>query len=289
MLMSRGYSPDTHSTLLTAYYNTPSKLQLASYGTYVTDLVRYGRVEELSETLVLGLSPNACNAHGESIVHTACRLSDLQTLDALIKAGCSIQVSDDNGRTPFHDACSSAEPNFRLIETLLNIDKHLFFLADKRGHLPLSCVKSDHWSLWLQFLESKKNDYWPLRRGNDGTKSPDLMSLMPHSRPVRDPVHALSIDISRMLAAGILKPSETEELLDFDDSGDTADLYSSDDEEEEEEDDDDDDDDEENIENCSPTFNMSIHDTRYQDSSDLAEMKHILESIYSANQRPLDW
>ena len=282
MLKSRGYSPDTHSTLLTAYYNTPSKLQLASYGTYVTDLVRYGRVEELSEALVLGLSPNACNAHGESIVHTACRLSDLQTLDALIKAGCSIQVSNDNGRTPFHDACSSAEPNFRLIETLLNIDKHLFFLADKRGHLPLSCVKSDHWSLWLQFLESKKNDYWPLCKGHDGTDSHDLMILMPHSRPVRDPVHALSIDSSRMVAAGFFKPSETKELLDFDVSGDTADLDSSDYE-------DDYDDDEENIEIRSPTFNMSLHDTRYQDSSDLAEMKHILESIYSANQRPLDW
>ena len=278
--MSRGYSPDTHSTLLTAYYNTPSKLQLASYGTYVTDLVRYGRVEELSEALVLGLSPNACNAHGESIVHTACRLSDLQTLDALIKAGCSIQVSDDNGRTPFHDACSSAEPNFRLIETLLNIDKHLFFLADKRGHLPLSCVKSDHWSLWLQFLESKKNDYWPLCKGHDGTDSHDLMILMPHSRPVRDPVHALSIDISRMVAAGIVKPSETEELLDFDDSGDTADFDS----------DDDDANDEKNVEIHSPTFkNMSLQDTRYQDSWDVAEMKHILDSIDSPIKRPLDW
>lgn len=235
LLKSRGYSPATHSTLLTAYYNVPSKLQIASYGIYITDLVRNGNVEKLTEALALGLSPNACNIHGESILHTACRLSNVQTLDVLLEAGCDIQVSDDNGRTPLHDACSAAEPNFQLIEKLLVIDKHMFFLADKRGHLPLSYTRPEHWSQWLQFLESKKNDYWPLRHGaENGNDILGLTNLMPHSRPVRDPSCALSMDITRMVAAGKLEPSEVS-FLSFDLSGEITDCDSDDD------DDDDDD------------------------------------------------
>jgi Ankyrin repeats (3 copies) len=288
MLMSRGYSSDTHSTLLTAYYNAPTKLQLASYGIYVTDLVRNGRVEKLNEAFALGLSPNACNIHGESIVHTACRLSDIQTLDVLIKAGCDVQVSDDNGRTPLHDACSSVEPNFRLIEKLLNMDKHLLFLADKRGHLPLSYTRQHHWSLWLQFLESRKNDYWPLHCGIDGSDSPNLTLLMPHSRPVCDPQHALSIDISRMVATGSLKPSEVELLfLNVDDSGGTVDIDSDDDDDDDLNEDSDDDD--RSIEIFLPSYKTSFEDTRYQDSWNTTEMENILESIDSPIKRPLIW
>ena len=286
LLRTRGYSPDTHSTLLTAYYNSPSKLQIASYGNYTTDLVQNGRLEQLFEVFSLGLSPNACNVHGESIVHTACRLSKAQTLGVLVEAGCDVQISDNNGRTPLHDACSAAEPNFQLVEKLLDIDQHLLFLADKRGHLPLSYTRQEHWSDWLQFLESKKNEYWPLRHDADEKNTAELTRLMPHSRPVRDPTHALSLDMTRRVASGRLQPSEVSVLV-LDVCGEITDCDSYADSNDVDIEEDDADDTSINI--CSPSFDMPSEQMRYDDSWNVVEMKNILESIDSPIKRPLHW
>ena len=294
MLMSRSYSPTTHSTLSTAYYNAPSALQLASFGLYFTDLVQQGRVDKLSEALDVGLSPNACNVHGESIVHTACRLANVKTFDVLIEAGCDIQISDDYGRTPLHDACGATEPNFELVEKLLSIDRQLLFLADKRGHLPLSYTRQRHWSRWLQFLESKKDDYWPHCHGVDANGTSDLTILMPHSRPVRDPKNACSIHIARMVAVGKLKPSEVA-ILESDDP-----LVHIDDDSDDEYDDEEDDDENDDcsIDICShlvhnllgsPQVTNSTGSSSFQNSWNETEMKNILESIISPIKRPLDW
>jgi hypothetical protein len=208
-----------------------------------------------------------------------------------MSAGCDIQVSDDNGRTPLHDACSSAEPNFRLVEKLLNADKNLLFLVDIRGHSPLSNTRREHWPLWLQFIESRKNEYWPLRLGTDGTDSLNLITLMPHSRPVHDPKHALSLNICRMVSSGSLKPSDVEKLLFENNISGGITQIDSDDEDDDSNGEDGEDDDYFNTSNDtqSPSFNILLEDAVYQDSWNAAEMKIILESIDSPVKRPLVW
>ena len=154
-MLSRGYSTSKIATLDSGYYNTPTQLQLASYGVYVLGILRDGNTEAVQEVLNLGLSSNACNLHGESIVHKVCRQSDILMLDVLLQAKCDVRVSDENGRTPLHFACWATEPNFPLIEKLLERDKQMLYMMDSRGHLPLSYILKHHWSQWLQFLQSK--------------------------------------------------------------------------------------------------------------------------------------
>ena len=209
MILSRGYSAIKYSTLSSAYYNKPTPLQLASHGIFIADMILYGDMEAVQEILQLGLSPNACNMHGESIVHSVCRRSDIQMLDVLLQAGCDIQVSDDNGRTPLHDACWAPEPNFALIEKLLERDKNMLYMMDSRGHLPLSHTRKHHWSGWLQFLQSKKDDYWPRVGASSCSMNESALALLePNSRPVRDPSVTLTLSLTKMVAGGKLKPKE---------------------------------------------------------------------------------
>jgi hypothetical protein len=208
MIQSRGYSTAKHETLISAYYNQPTPLQLASYGVYVIELVRKADEHGLQEVMDLGLSPNACNKHGESILHNVCRRGDSRMLDVLLQAGCENQVSDDSGRTPLHDACWAAEPNFPLIEKVLERDIRLLYMADIRGHLPLSYTRQEHWSEWLQFLASKKDIYWPRVFSDDENSAPELTFSMPHSRPIPDPDHALSLELARLVAGAKLEPQE---------------------------------------------------------------------------------
>ena len=110
------------------------------------------QVEELKEVLACGLSPNPCNSFGESLIHTVSRCGKHQVLQVFIDNGCSLQVSDDYGRTPLHDACWAAEPAFETVELIMKADRRLFFMIDARSHLPLAYVRREHWDAWIGFL-----------------------------------------------------------------------------------------------------------------------------------------
>jgi hypothetical protein len=121
-------------------------------------------------------------------------------LDVLLQAGCEIKVSDDKGRTPLHDACWAPEPNFPLIEKLLDQDKQMLYMMDSRGHLPLMYARKHHWSKWLQFLRSKKDEYWP--RGVALSYSElGLPFSSPNSRPISDPKVTLTLALTKWLLA----------------------------------------------------------------------------------------
>ena len=286
---SRGYSASKYATLLSGYYNQPTQLQLASYGVYIIDMVREGNTEAVQEVLKLGLSPNACNMHGESIVHSVCRRSDTMMLDVLLQAGCDIQVSDDNGRTPLHDACWAPEPNFPLIEKLLERDDQMLYMMDSRGHLPLSYTRKHHWSEWLQFLQSKKDDYWP-RGGNTSCIIEDsgLPFSEPNSRPIRDPDVTLTISLTRMVASGKLKPREAQfmqnEFEDKQNAESSCNYY--DDDDSDCSDDSDDDDDESMVSTVSES---STTKEEMHDSWNFEEMNEILNSLTKPNRTPLAW
>lgn len=206
MIRSRGYSVVTCATLKSAYYNKPTPLQEASYGLHVIALVKCGDAEGLRKALASGLSSNPANNHGESLLHMICRRGDTGLLSVMLELGCDIQVTDDYCRTQLHDACWASEPAFELVDKLLERDIRLFYMTDCRGALPLSYVRKEHWSQWLQYLESKKEVYWPRRC--DDEKVPKWTLQLPNTRPVPDPEQALTLELAYMVANGKMTPAE---------------------------------------------------------------------------------
>jgi len=221
MIRSRGYSTSRFKTLQTAYYNKPTALQQASYDIHLIELVRQGDIATFRELVGSGISPNPCNSFGESLVHMICRRGALEFLQVLIDSGCSLQVADDYGRTPLHDACWAARPCFEVVDMILKSDRRLLHLTDCRGAVPLSYVRKDHWGAWLEFLESKKDVYWPQRNtrvdGEEG--APELANFEPNSRPLVNPANALPAELAAMVASGRMNADEAKFLL-IDEKGD---------------------------------------------------------------------
>jgi ankyrin repeat protein len=180
-----------------------------------------------------GLSPNPCNNFGESLVHMVCRRGDHKLLRILLEAGCSLQVTDDYGRTPLHDACWRADPSFETVTLILDSDKHLLNLLDCRGAAPLSYVGRERYDVWIEFLTSKMDQFWPIRDlAEEGEERPPPLTLrQPHSLPIPDPGHALSLDVAAMVANGKMQPEEALFLDDSESEGDSDDDSDSDDDE----------------------------------------------------------
>jgi len=225
MIQPRGYSTERYNTVNSAYHNKPTKLQVASYDLHLKELMRNNKVDEFNAVLASGISPNPANEYGESILHMVCRRGDTKFLKVLVEHRCSFQVADDYGRTPLHDACWCANPNFDVVEMILDADRRLLHMTDCRGALPLSYVPKDQWSAWLLFLESKKEKYWSNRNvaliGKE--QPPQLTQYAAHTRPLLDPPGALPPSLASMVASGRIKPEEAK-LLMYEVNDDNADA-----------------------------------------------------------------
>ena len=114
MLENRGYCTERYFVHESGYYNQPTPLQQLSYHPHIIDLVKSNNVKDLRALFVAGLSTNPANAHGEGLINLVCRIGAADILKLMIDSGCDVQVSDDYGRTPLHDACWSARPNCKL-------------------------------------------------------------------------------------------------------------------------------------------------------------------------------
>lgn len=141
---------------------------------------------------------------------------------------------------------------------ILQQDSRLLHLTDCRGAVPLSYVRKDHWARWLEYLESKKDVYWPQRnvRMVGEEQPPELAGYVPNSRPLLNPPNALPTELANMVASGRMKPDEARFLMydkgcdttaeesdedsesdydesdsDYDSDGDDADEFSLDEEE----------------------------------------------------------
>lgn len=129
---------------------------IKAYTVEVISAVRLGNIDELERLLDLGHCMQCCNKFGESILHLACRRGYTEVVRFLIeKAKVSINIKDDYGRTPLHDACWVNSPNFELIEMLIRSSPDLLLMQDIRGHTPLQYVKKDTTRQWDQFLTEK--------------------------------------------------------------------------------------------------------------------------------------
>jgi ankyrin repeat protein len=114
MLEKRGYSTERYYVHESGYYNHPTPLQQLSYHPHIIDLVKSNHVEELRALFAAGLSTNPANVHGEGLINLVCRIGAADVLKMMIDSDCDVQVSDDYGRTPLHDACWTAKPNCKL-------------------------------------------------------------------------------------------------------------------------------------------------------------------------------
>lgn len=220
LIHSRGYSTRRYRTLQTGYYSKPTAFQQASYNVHLVKLVRDRDIHGLRSLMKAGISQNPCNAYGESLVHMVCRRGDHDLLEMmLMEVGTTIQVSDDYGRTPLHDACWAAQPSFETVELIGDRDVALFHMTDSRGAVPLSYVRREHWPQWIDFLESKKDDWWPPKAEED--EPGPLIDVGPNELPVPDPPNALSIELASMVASGVMSPEEAillkDDEYDYDD------------------------------------------------------------------------
>jgi hypothetical protein len=109
---------------------------------------------------------DACNRHGESIVHISCRRGQADTLRFLLRNGGRVHMCDDLGRTPLHDACWAKAPVFDCISTIMDRDPSLIRVVDCRGASPLAYIRREHWPVWRHFFDSKKDTYWKPREPN---------------------------------------------------------------------------------------------------------------------------
>merc|ERR1712113_1243402 len=98
------------------------------------------------------------NRFGESLLHMACRRGYTDVVRYLItEADVTLRVKDDFGRTPLHDACWSATPNFELMELIMEHDPDLLLVEDVRGHSPFSYARRSHWKDWRDFLTRRRD------------------------------------------------------------------------------------------------------------------------------------
>jgi hypothetical protein len=136
----------------------PDSEFIDAYDMEAVKAIRCGDVVNLRRMLDEGQSFNACNKFGESLIHMACRRGGLDVVYFLMNdAQVNIDVRDDFGRTPLHDACWTTKPNFDLMDLLLKqAPPDLLVVQDIRGHTPFHYARREHWSEWIVFFQGRE-------------------------------------------------------------------------------------------------------------------------------------
>jgi Ankyrin repeats (3 copies) len=137
--------------------------RLSSYSLDIIGAVKSGDLDFLRYSYFeLKRNMNCCNRFGESILHTACRHSQVAVVRFLIQeAQVDLRVVDDFGRTPCHDAAWQSEPNMEIIEMIITRWPDLLLICDKRGFSPLQYVRKNHWEAWNHLLKSQGREVFP--------------------------------------------------------------------------------------------------------------------------------
>jgi Ankyrin repeats (3 copies) len=140
---------------LKGFFSDFTDAEMDAYDQDVLTAIRSRNIDQLRTFHESGRPLKCSNQFGESLLHLACRRGFVDVARFLIlEAGVPVQVKDDYGRTPLHDACWTCDPNFELVELILSQSSDLLFLSDRRGHCPLSYTRKEHWSAWTEFLKS---------------------------------------------------------------------------------------------------------------------------------------
>jgi hypothetical protein len=221
-LKLRGYSTERYTAINSGYSNIPTQLQLVSYDVHILKTIVHDRDEHsVREMLTCGISPNACNKHGELLLHTVCKSGQDKLLQVFLDCGADIQISDGSGRTPMHDACWGSPPSFKTFELLMKQDPNLIRMVDGRGALPLASVRKDQYGAWNSFLASILDIYWSPRDASKGIQGPPPLAVAKsNSRPAANPENALSLRLAALVSSGLMDPEEAMEAQSEEDEED---------------------------------------------------------------------
>lgn len=115
------------------------------------------------------------NRFGESLMHLACRRGRTEMVRFLVEElpGASpsqmLSIKDDCLKTPLHDACWTASPNFELVELILKHAPEQVVMQDIRGNTPFDYVRKEDYPLWLKFLWERRPLLGPARSASSST------------------------------------------------------------------------------------------------------------------------
>lgn len=136
------------------YFNDVTPERVAAHSLKVDNAIRKGDLERLQKYHANGVSLDSCNKHGESMIHLACRLGNFDIVKSLVEdAKVPVRVQDDCGKTPMHEACWTPNPDFKLIQFIVNKAPELLFVSDKRGFNPLRYIPKSCWDDWCDFFQ----------------------------------------------------------------------------------------------------------------------------------------
>lgn len=158
ILQSQGYKADIKkSSELHDFFIEMTGECDAAYDQDVITAVREGDIDTLREMHENGRPLQCSNKFGESLIHMACRRGLTDVVRFLIKeAGVTLRVKDDVGRSPLHDAFWSSEPNFDLLDLLIEHDADLLLVQDNRGDLPIKYARQNQWDAWRSYLLNRR-------------------------------------------------------------------------------------------------------------------------------------
>lgn len=155
-LKGNGFDSDTISPE-PSFFEPNTDANIEGYTTCILNAVRAQDINKLEQLRSQGHPMQCRNKFGESILHLACRRGCVKVVDFLVNiAKISINVRDDYGRTPLHDACWVIKPDFDLITILIRSSPDLMLIRDKRGFLPLQYVKKDQYVEWCNYLKKSE-------------------------------------------------------------------------------------------------------------------------------------
>ena len=145
---------------LEGFFHAPTQAEIDAYQHDILAAVRASKIETLREFYQQGRPMKCSNEFGESILHLACRKGLTEVAKFLVEeANVPVQVCDDYGRNPLHDACWVHKPNFELMDLILKRCPDLLFIKDRRGHTPLSFARRDQWKAWNDYLKTKSPEF----------------------------------------------------------------------------------------------------------------------------------
>jgi ankyrin repeat protein len=154
---SNGCDARIQISTMSDLFHTPTDDEIASYHQEVIQAVRDRDIDRLRSYVGDGRNLQCCNRFGESLMHMACRRGFTDVVKFLVlEAKCTVFVRDDYGRTAMHDAAWSPEPNFEMLEFLIEQAPELLLMSDVRGHTPFSYVRKEHWQDWIVFLQKHR-------------------------------------------------------------------------------------------------------------------------------------
>ena len=211
LLKERGYPSQTISSEEAGYGFEPTPFQLASFGARLVHAVHTKDVGLLDRLLSCGISPNPCNAFGDSVLGLVCKRANHQLFSCLVRHGCDLRVCDSFGRTPLHHIAWAGTFSGEAAKLVLNHDLQQLLVQDKRGMCPLQYTRKEQWTDWIALLRESMDVYWPI--SNDPQKRPQTLFPRDCRGPhLPDPENAVSTELAFHVAAGTISPEEVKAM-----------------------------------------------------------------------------